>query len=68
MPIKTSLRKGRSMKVTITLPKPRNPVALPARQRKAGSHADANPRREARRIAKQELRLHLHGRGDDYDA
>ena len=47
-------------------PKPRNPVALPARQRKAGSHAGDNPRRGERRAAKQELRLHLMGRtGED---
>ena len=59
------------MKIKITLPKarkPRNPVALPARQRKAGSHAADNPRREERRIAKQELRLQLRGRREDHDA
>ena len=56
------------MKIKIKLPKPRNPVALPARQRKAGSHAAYNLRREERRIAKQELRLHLMGRKEDYDA
>ena len=58
------------MKIKITLPKapkPRNPVALPARQRKAGSHAAYNPQRAARRVAKHELRLHLLGRGEDQD-
>ncbi|HEX7643120.1 MAG TPA: hypothetical protein VF472_13020 [Burkholderiaceae bacterium] len=56
------------MKIKITLPKapkPRNPVALPARQRKAGSHDAYNPRRAARRIAKHELRLQLLGRRED---
>ncbi|HEX8955195.1 MAG TPA: hypothetical protein VF798_02920 [Burkholderiaceae bacterium] len=58
------------MKIKITLPrapKPRNPVALPARQRKAGSHDGYNPRRSARRIAKHELRLQLLGRGENDD-
>ncbi len=54
------------MKIKIPAIKPRNPVALPARQRKAGSHAGDNPRRGERRAAKQELRLHLMGRrGED---
>ena len=56
------------MKIKVPTLKPRNPVALPARQRKAGSHDSYNPRREERRIAKQELRLHLLGRREDYDA
>jgi len=52
------------MKIKIPATKPRNPVALPARQRKAGSHGPVN----RRRIAKQELRLLLQGRRKDYDA
>ncbi len=58
------------MKITIKLPKlakPRNPVALPAKQRKAGSHEAYNPQRHERRVAKQKLRLHLMGRREDHD-
>jgi hypothetical protein len=58
------------MKITIKLPKsakPRNPVALSARQRKAGSHEAYNPQRHERRVAKQTLRLQLMGRREDHD-
>jgi hypothetical protein len=50
------------IKLQITLPKPRNPVALQARQRKAGMHQSDNPARHARRVEKQKLRLMLLGR------
>ena len=56
------------MKLTIKLPKPRNPLALPARQRKAGAHASHNPARRLRRIEKHNLQLALSGRGQDRDA
>ena len=55
------------MKIAIKLPKPRNPLALPARQRKAGAHASHNPARRLRRIDKHNLRLLLLGRKDDLD-
>jgi hypothetical protein len=58
------------MKVTIKLPKPRNPLVVPARSRKAGSHASTNPERRARRVGKYKLHLLLSGKKteDDYDA
>lgn len=58
------------MKVTIKLPKPRNPLVAPARARKAGAHASFNPARRARRIEKQKLNQALSGRKTegDYDA
>jgi hypothetical protein len=58
------------MKVTIKLPKPRNPLVAPARTRKAGAHASFNPARQTRRIAKHKLGQLLSGRKsmEDYDA
>ena len=56
------------MKVKLTLPKPRNPVALPARQRKAGAHDGFNPTRQQRRIDKYNLRLTLMGKKGEDDA
>lgn len=58
------------MKVTIKVPKPRNPLVAPARTRKAGAHAPYNPARQARRIAKQKLGSLMSGRKpmEDYDA
>ncbi|WP_238531368.1 hypothetical protein [Collimonas fungivorans] len=57
------------MKMTIKLPKPRNPLVAPARARKAGAHAAHNPARRTRRSEKQTLNLLLSGRkmndGDD---
>lgn len=50
------------MKITVKLPKPRNPVAVAAKTRKGGSHAGENPARNARRAAKQELIELLSGR------
>lgn len=40
------------MKVTVKLPKPRNPLAVLARQRKAGSHKRNEP---SRQLQKQKL-------------
>lgn len=37
------------MKVTIKLPKPRNPLAVLARQRKAGSHKRIEPSRQTQK-------------------
>jgi|APAra7269096613_1048513.scaffolds.fasta_scaffold11320_2 hypothetical protein len=45
------------MKVTIKLPKPRNPLAVLARQRKAGSHQ--RDEQQSRRALKQQLRRQL---------
>jgi hypothetical protein len=58
------------MKVTIKLPKPRNPLVAPARARKAGVHAAYNPERRIRRVEKYKLHLLLSGRKteEDYDA
>ena len=56
------------MKINIKLPKPRNPLVLPARQRKAGAHASDNPARRLRRVEKHNLRLLLLGRKGDLDA
>ena len=60
------------MKLTIKLPKaakPRNPLVVPARNRKAGAHNAWNPERSARRVEKQKLRQLLSGRGrEDHDA
>jgi hypothetical protein len=56
------------MKIKIVLPKPRNPLALPARQRKAGAHTPDNPARSERRKAKYQLRLALTKRKGDDDA
>lgn len=56
------------MKIKIKLPKPRNPQALPARQRKAGAHGSFRPERRERRIEKQRLHQLLTGpqrKGDD---
>ena len=53
------------MKITIKLPKPRNPLALPVRQRKAGAHKSDSQPRQMRRTGKNDLRLYLQGRKDD---
>ncbi|HWX03118.1 hypothetical protein [Collimonas sp.] len=47
------------MKVTLKLPKPRNPLVAPARARKAGAHASYNPARKVRRTEKQKLKQAL---------
>ncbi|HEY8027598.1 MAG TPA: hypothetical protein VIF60_23865 [Burkholderiaceae bacterium] len=56
------------MKIKIATPKPRNPVALPARQRKAGAHGAFNQGRQQRRVEKYNLRLMLMGRKGENDA
>lgn len=50
------------MKITIKLPKPRNPLAIAARQRKAGAHEDLHNARHQRRSEKQALNLMLRGK------
>ncbi|WP_230427321.1 hypothetical protein [Collimonas humicola] len=55
------------MKVTIKLPKPRNPLVAPARARKAGAHASHNPARRVRRLEKQKLNQVLSVRKTDSD-
>ncbi len=50
------------MKITIKTPKPRNPLALPARQRKAGEHRSDHPARRSRGALKHSLQLLLSGR------
>jgi hypothetical protein len=49
-------------KIKITLPKPRNPLALAAKGRRAGSHQGEQPARAARRAEKHKLHLLLAGR------
>ena len=44
------------MKINIKLPKPRNPLAVLARQRKAGGH---QRKEQSRRVLKQQLRRRL---------
>jgi hypothetical protein len=58
------------MRAIIKLPKPRNPLVAPARNRKAGAHGSYNPERRARRVEKYKLYLLLSGRKteEDYDA
>lgn len=41
------------MKITLKLDKPRNPLAMPARQRKAGAHGASKAHRQADRLALQ---------------
>ncbi|WP_253273629.1 hypothetical protein [Collimonas arenae] len=57
------------MKITIKLPKPRNPLVVAARTRKAGSHDGYNPARQVRRAEKQKLNQILSGRKtrEDHD-
>jgi hypothetical protein len=50
------------MKITIKLPKPRNPLAVTAKQRQAGAHGAYRPERSERRAEKQRLHLLLSGR------
>jgi len=52
-----------SMKITIKLPKPRNPFAMAARQKKAGAHDKTE--KAKRQAARQALQKELKGgRGD----
>ncbi|MBC3870586.1 hypothetical protein [Undibacterium oligocarboniphilum] len=50
------------MKIQIKLPKPRNPLALAARQRQAGEHGGHQPQRAERRKYKMRLQKLLSGR------
>lgn len=43
------------MKITVKLPKPRNPLAVLVKQRNAGVHGALNPKRTERRQEKQRL-------------
>lgn len=53
------------MKISIKLAKPRNPVAVAAKARRAGLHASDKPRRQHRRAEKRRLSLLLSGREID---
>jgi hypothetical protein len=55
------------MKITVKLPKPRNPLVALARVRKAGAHAAFNPARRVRRLEKQKLSQVLSGRKNEID-
>jgi hypothetical protein len=50
------------MKLTLKVPKPRNPLAVAAKTRRAGSHDGDAPARAARRQRKHQLHLLLSGR------
>ena len=53
---------GDHMKIKVDLPvnvKPRNRLALAARQRNAGAHEALHPKRTARRKAKQQMQKNL---------
>ncbi|MBC3884167.1 hypothetical protein [Undibacterium griseum] len=50
------------MKIQGKLPKPRNPLALAARQRQAGEHGGHQPQRAERRKYKMRLQKLLSGR------
>lgn len=56
------------MKITIKTPKPRNPVAKPAKQRKAGEHRSKHPARRSRRALKHSLHLLLSKRNTEGNA
>ncbi len=53
------------MKITVKLPKPRNPLAIVAKQRNAGVHGALNPKRTERRQEKQRLQQLKSGRLKD---
>ena len=55
------------VKIKITLPKPRNPLAVAAKSRRAGSHLGEQPARAARRAEKHNLHLLLSGRKREAD-
>jgi hypothetical protein len=50
------------MKITIKTPKPRNPLAIAARQRNAGAHGAHLAQRKQRRTEKQALRSLVTGK------
>ena len=53
---------------TAKVPKPRNPLAVLARQRKGGSHEAHLTERHLRRTEKQALLGLIKGRKGEYDA
>lgn len=53
------------MKIVTKAVKPRNPVAVPARQRHAGKHDSYRPERSQRRTARQEIVAYLAGKRDE---
>ncbi|MET3133471.1 hypothetical protein AAKU55_003761 [Oxalobacteraceae bacterium GrIS 1.11] len=55
------------MKIKLTVPKPRNPLAIAARMRRAGAHHGEQPARRARRAEKHKLHALLSGRKKDED-
>ena len=56
------------MKITIKPPKPRNPLAVLTRQRRAGAHDAHLTERSLRRSEKQALQGVIKGRKGEYDA
>ena len=50
------------MKITIKLPKPRNPLVAAAKTRRAGAHQSDKHARQLRRTEKHKLHLLLSGR------
>ncbi len=50
------------MKIKVKIPKPRNPLAVPVKLRKAGAHDAHNPARRSRRAAKHSLYILLKDR------
>ena len=55
------------MKITIKVPKPRNPLVVAAKTRKAGVHLSDKHARQLRRTEKHKLHLLLAGRKADGD-
>ena len=55
------------MKLIIKTPKPRNPLALVARQRKAGAHDAHLTARAVRRAEKQSLQAMVKNRKGEYE-
>jgi hypothetical protein len=45
------------MKIKIKLPKPRNPLVVPVKNKRGGAHGSYKPERHARRVAKHALYL-----------
>lgn len=56
------------MKIIVKSSKPRNPLAVVARQRKAGSHDANNTARHLRRLEKQSLKQLVSGNKGEHDA
>jgi len=57
-----------TFRIKVKIAKPRNPVALAARQRNAGAHQPDDPARHERRVKKQQLRHFLLGRDTESEA